>query len=277
MATINVLLVRWEGGWVDMPHTSATGRRREATLAIGNIKAPLEAFAAARGVLDQMNATSERVIAGIHPIDENQTPYVQWRPVPNVHLSFPNWDGTPTAQKLVAVTVSQDDASSIINYAPELKDPVTDQTERLQRWMKRMSNGAVGGRSRIASPERPIVQPFERTGKPTATFSQTSMNTDGTLQQIAVGYSPHIRAESSGELREWFVSITDAGSTPTRSQLILNGVIVADVTIPSGEKTASATISGETITPNVDVLQARIVTAGVGATGWVGQARVDGL
>jgi hypothetical protein len=277
MPVINALLVRWEGGWVDMPYAEATGRRREATLSIGNIKAPFQAISVARDTLNQMNSNSERVIAGIHPIDENQTPYVQWRPTPNVHLSFPNWDGTSTPQKLVAITVSQDDESAVIMYAPELKDAFTDYAERIQRWLKRMSNGAVGGSSRIASPERPIIQPHPRTNKPTATFSQATADSSGILQQIVAGDSPVLPAESRGELREWYITVTTAGSTPTRAQLLRNGAVLADVTIPAGETEASVVVSDILITPNLDRLQARIVTAGVGATGFGGQARVDGI
>lgn len=276
MGSASVLLVRWALGWIDVnPTTPIPGRRREATLSLGNVAAVNEAISAGHRLLDVVGGTRESISIGILPRTGTNSPYVGWRVEPNTFITAPGWSA-PAAQKVASVTVTQDDDGELL-YELDLIDRVTDFEARIQRWLKRMSNGAVGGQTAQASPERPQWEPTVGTRKPTATFMQGGVDADGALLPVFVGRGPDLPAETRGELREWYISVTTAGSSPTTAQLLLNGAVVATATIPAGGLDARASISGNPITPNLSRLACQVSYAGIGATGFGGQARVDGI
>lgn len=276
MGSASNLLVRWSLGWIDVnPPAPISGRRREATLSLGNVPSVNEAISAGRRLLDVVGGVRETIAIGILPQSDATTPYQGWRPFPNTFITAPGWSG-PAAQKVASVTVTQDDDGELL-YEMDLIDRVADNEARIQRWLKRMSNGAVGGQTAQASPERPKWQPVHPSRKPTATFMQSGVDESGALLPVFAGRGPDLPAEAKGELREWYVWLTTAGSSPTVAQLLLNGSVVASATIPAGETDARATINGTTITPNLSRLSCQISYAGTGATGFGGQARVDAI
>lgn len=276
MGSASVLLVRWSMGWIDVyPTTPIAGRRREATLSLGNVAAVGEAINAGQSLLNVVGGARETVALGILPRSDATTPYQGWKPMPNTFVTTPGWSGT-AAQKVASVTVTQDDDGEL-DYELDLIDRVADNEARLQRWLKRMSNGAIGGQTAQASPERPQWEPITPTRKPTATFIQGGVDDTGALLPVFVGQGPDLPAEVRGELREWYIWLTTAGSTVTTAQLLLNGVVVASATIPAGELDARTSISGSPITPNHSRLACRVTSAGVNATGFGGQARVDAI
>lgn len=278
MASATILLVRWAEGWLDVPSPTATGRRKEATLAAGNIKSVSETVDAARQVLDHLQGPQESIVAGIEPYDDEALqPYVGWRPLPNTFITVPGWDGTPDAQKVAAMTVRQDNSSGNVTYTPELIDQYADREARQQRWLKRMSAGAIGGATAQSSPEKPQWNPKIPQRKPTAVFTQGNVDEDGNPGPVFVARTPDLPAEVLGELREWFTYVTTAGSTATISDLILDGVVVGTAVIPPGELDGWARLSGLPITPNRSRLACQVTQAGFGATGFGGQARVDAI
>lgn len=276
MGSASTLLIRWSDGWIDVnPSAPISGRRREATLALGNVESITEAMNAGRRLLDVIGGVRETISVGIIPREEETTPYQGWTPRPNTFVSVPGWSDT-SAQKVSAVTVTQDDDGEV-TYELELVDRMADNEARIQRWLKRMSNGAIGGQSAQASPERPKSELLRPGRKPAATFSQASTDINGDLLDITVGYGPKLPSDIRGEIREWFVSLTVPGSSSTVTQLLLNDVVIATATIPAGEFTAKDPIRGVPVNPDFDMLQPRIVTAGTGAKGFTGQARAEGL
>lgn len=276
MGTASVLLVRWALGWIDVyPTTPIPGRRREATLSLGNVSSVSETISAGQRFLEVIGGARESIALGIEPREDATTPYQGWRPLPNTFITAPGWSG-PGAQKVASVTVNQDDDGEL-SYELDLIDRVSDNEARLQRWLKRMDNGAVGGQSAQASPERPTWEPTVPTRKPTATFAQGGVDDTGALLPVFAGQGPDLPAEASGELREWYIWLTTAGSTATTAQLLHNSVVVATATIPAGELDARVSIHGVPITPNLSRLACRVTSAGSGATGFGGQARVDAI
>jgi hypothetical protein len=274
MGTASTLLVRWSLGWIDVyPTTPVSGRRREATLSLGNVGAINEAITAGQRLLEVVGGVRETVALGVIPRTDSTTPYQGWRPAPNTFITAPGWSG-PAAQKVASVTVTQDDDGELL-YEFDLIDRVTDNEARIQRWLKRMSNGTVGGQSAQASPERPKWSPKPVGRKPTATFMQGGVDDTGALLPVFAGRGPDLPAETRGELREWYIWLTNPGSGATNADLLLDGNVVASATIPAGEFDGRATISGKPIYPNLSRLACRVNYAGSGATGFGGQARVD--
>lgn len=276
MGTASVLLVRWALGWIDVyPTSPVSGRRREATLSLGNVSSVSETISAGQRLLEVIGGARESIALGIEPRSDTTTPYQGWRPLPNTFITAPGWSG-PGAQKVASVTVNQDDDGEL-SYELDLIDRVADNEARLQRWLKRMDNGAIGGQSAQASPERPTWDPMPPTRRPTATFIQGGVDNTGALLPVFAGQGPDLPAETSGELREWYIWVTTPGTTPTAAHLLLNGVRVATAVIQVGELDGRATISGAPITPNLSRLACQVVYAGTGATGFGGQARVDAV
>lgn len=276
MGSASVLLVRWSLGWVDVnPTTPISGRRREATLSLGNVTAINEVINAGQRLLEAVGGVRESIAIGVLPRSDSTTPYQGWRPLPNTFITAPGWSGS-SLQKVASVTTSQDDEGEL-SYELDLIDRVANNEARIQRWLKRMSNGTVGGQSAQASPERPKWSPKVPTRKPTATFMQGGVDDTGALLPVFSGRGPDLPAEAHGELREWYIWLTKAGSTATTADLLLNNIVVATATIPAGEIEGRATISGEPIYPNLSRLACQVSYAGTDAAGFGGQARVDAI
>lgn len=272
-----MLLVRWAEGWIDVHALPPpAGRRREASLNIGNVATVTETIAGARRVLADLAGVTERYDVDLQPQTDASTPYIGWRPRPGAYVTVPGWDGTPAAQRVAAMTVTQD-VDGNVTFAPELVDIHTDFAARTQRWLKRMANGSVGGRAEQASPERPPWRPSTPRRQPTVTFTLHLIDVLGTLIQIVPCTSGPMRPDTRGEVREWFCELAAAGSTSTTAELLVNGGVVASCTIPAGALSAFVRVSNVPLIPNHDVLKSRITAAGAGAKGFTGQARIDAI
>jgi hypothetical protein len=125
-----------------------------------------------------------------------------------------------------------------------------------------MSDGAVFGGARVSSPKSkpdPVTQQIA--ALVVAEFSFDNV-------QLVASYSPRRPAEVSGNLVEIYVEVTTAGSTSTVVEVYLNGgAMTGGITLAAGETEAEYALDIDPIRANIDKLQARIVTAGVGAQG----------
>ena len=147
----NVLLVRWHGGWHEVTSAAsvAVHGRKEGTLGLGAVQSIPEVERVARQQLEVNADPRTEITAAVEPVDATDTPYVGFRPGDTV--TVPTVDGGTTTERVVAMTVSQDE-NGTLTFAPELRDVLLEERERFAVALKKMANGTLSGTSPVASP-----------------------------------------------------------------------------------------------------------------------------
>jgi hypothetical protein len=153
---INALLVRYAGGWHEVtdPAAITTHGRREALLGVGALPSTPEVERVARQQLAHNAAPKVAIAAGYQPRTADELPYLSWAVGDTVTL--PGMDGTPRAERVVALTVSEDDDGRV-TFAPELADVAMSAIARWEQALKKMADGTLGGTSRVAQPASTIA------------------------------------------------------------------------------------------------------------------------
>lgn len=147
----NALLVRWAGGWSEVRDDTAiaAGGRREALLGLGAVHGRDEMDRMARAQLDTYAQARTEVACDLVPVDETDTPYLAFGVGDTV--TVPTVDGGTTQDRIVALTVTEDD-DGVISFAPEINDVVLRRPERQSQALKKMVDGTMAGDSRVATP-----------------------------------------------------------------------------------------------------------------------------
>jgi hypothetical protein len=141
---VNTLLVRWVGGWAQIGSGG-----REATLGLGAEQSMAEVVRVAQAQLDAINHPRTAVAVEPIPVDTADMPWLGYRI--GDYVSALDWNGTPTAQRVLAMTGALDD-NGRLTYSVELQDRVLGERERVEQSMKKMTNGTLRGASKVATP-----------------------------------------------------------------------------------------------------------------------------
>lgn len=154
MPVVNSLLVRWFGGYIELvnPTSSAARGRKEGLLQLGNISTLDEATRIGEGFL-ALNA-DPRVATnlGVEPAGGGDEPFVDFSVGDTI--TAPDEDGTASEQRVVSLTVSEDDNGEV-TYATELKETLLVQEEQFNRQLKLLLAGTMKGAAKNASPIMP--------------------------------------------------------------------------------------------------------------------------
>lgn len=139
----NVLLTRWVGGWAEFLDAGSitTNGRREATLSLGAVQSYEESQRIANEQLRIYANTRSQITADIEPASDADTPYLSY--AVGDTITVPDEAGTPTAERVVAITVAEDEDGRI-TYAPELNDLILEAQERLTDRIRKLSTGTAG-------------------------------------------------------------------------------------------------------------------------------------
>jgi hypothetical protein len=148
----NALLVRWHFGWAErVDATSVSAHTRtEMTLGIGAARSLVEVYRIADGQLNVYRNPREQIDAGIQPVDDTDTPYLAYRVGDTV--TVPDSTGASAAERVLSITVSEDDETGRATFNPTFKDVILGQQERFGQAIKKMVNGTVRGDSKVAQP-----------------------------------------------------------------------------------------------------------------------------
>lgn len=150
----NALLVRWgddPGGWFMLDDSPTL--RIEGTLGLGHIKTKAEASYQATGELDRFTAGQVEVSVGLDPSGAGDVPFTDWAIGDVVAVDAVEY-------RVVSLTVAPDPGRpGRLVYVPQLGDVVESSEKRLARASKKMTNGTLGGASRIATPLSAIHKP----------------------------------------------------------------------------------------------------------------------
>jgi hypothetical protein len=116
---INALLVRWSNGWHEIAVAPGAGGRCEAMLGLGAV-----------------------------------LPYLSYG-VGDV-ITVPAMAGGTAQERLISLTVNEDD-DGMVTFAPEMKDVLLSRAEKFDQAIKKMSDGTLGGTSKVAQPASTIT------------------------------------------------------------------------------------------------------------------------
>lgn len=151
MGLVNALLVRYAAGyeWVEDDDSIDTYGRREGYLTLGSIESSAEATRIARAILVDKASPATSITAGLEPASSADEPYVAFEV--GDYVNAPDEFGEPTSLRVVGLTVGED-AEGNPTFTPELDSLADVREQQLNRWLKRMSNGTLGGSVESASP-----------------------------------------------------------------------------------------------------------------------------
>lgn len=159
MALVNVLLVRWQGGWIETENavSIAAHGRRESFITVGAITVREEADRIGDGLLALIGDPRVATTLGIEPSGAGDEPYVDFDLGDTI--TAPDENGGTSVQRVVSMTVAEDDNGEV-TYANELKATALIQEENFNRWLKLLLSGALRGNARNVSPVPPATQTF---------------------------------------------------------------------------------------------------------------------
>lgn len=145
---VNVLLVRWVGGW-DVVEGPGGALRREATLGLGAQQSLDEARRIASAQLDAMANTRDEIAAQAHPMGLADTPWLGYRT--GDYIVVDGFTGDRTDERVISMGGAVDDNGQV-TYSVELKDRILGERERTEQALKKMVNGTLRGASKVATP-----------------------------------------------------------------------------------------------------------------------------
>ncbi len=272
-ARMNRALVRYAGGdfiHEDTASLAAHGQIGEY-LELGAIKGEAEAARIADQLMDNRAEPSYSTSATLKPHNTAATPYDGgWEVADTIGCPDENGDNEPMRVRSIAM---REDGDGNVTWTIALRDEHLELEERHDRWLRRMSDGANFGGSRVASPAGSVPPAAQRvTQIKVAEFSYDN-------SQLVTSVSPRRPAEASGNMVEVFGELTAAGSTTT-TVLVKHRNGTTGVTSTLATLTFNADNFEEevplTIVPvkaNIDKLWVEITAAGTGAEGLAVQVR----
>lgn len=267
MAVSNALLVRWRDGyhWVEDAASIDTWGRKEGFLSLGSVASVDEAVRIAQAVLETTSAPQVSLTANVEPTGINDSPYVDFSVGDMV--TAPDMDEALTEFRVVSLSVTEDEEGNP-KFTPELGTHNDDRERIVQRWLKRMSNGTLGGSVESAAPILPLPPEALRPAPDDITpFSFGGLLFPATSSPYSPATPVRVVSVTS--------SLTTAGTSTTTYRVLRSGVIVATITLASGvtKQTDPLLI---TVYPT-DSLVVDLITPGTGAAGLSVQMHRAGL
>ena len=153
------------------------------------------------------------------------------------------------------MTVTEDEAGVPI-FVPELRDVLEERGDAVQRWLTRMTDGALGGRTASASP-MPAQLP-EPPGPPMIELPPFSLAGALTVSESGRYYPPRLL-----RLVRLQAALKTAGSTSTTIVVKRDGTVVATLVIAAGDTLAGMELS--VAVPTTSYVTMGVTVVGTGA------------
>lgn len=273
MALQNSLLVRYAEGYhvVEDAASIAAQGRHEGYLELGSAQSVDEVERIAGAILARSAVPAVATTAAVEPVGPADTPYTafdvgDW-------ITAPDETATPTLFRVFSIAYTEDDEGNPI-FAPELRSAADEAEVRFARWLKRMSNGALGGSTESASVASPApgFTPRRAGWNVIPTFSQS-----GDVELTDPGDAGKGFAQKSGRVVAVFCSLTAPSLTTSTilrvrkngSDLLGPPVGYHELEIPPGWLTVYDPAYFDFDGPNADYFDVAVTQAGDGATGLV--------
>lgn len=261
MAITNALLLRWANGYhevVDQPSIDVNGRK-EGFLQLGNVQSAEAAEVIAVALFEYL--ASEQVVTtlAILPTGSGDEPYGDF--LKGDWITAPAYEGGTASQRVLGLTTAEDEDGNPV-HVPELRGFSESEQDRIQRWLKRLANGALGGVSNAPAPSQsgigvPQLVPVRWSELPPFSYP-------GPLATDESGFYYPVAATRIIRLG---ASLRVAGTTATVVELWINGVQETTLSVGGDGLGVSAR---DYTTVEVDIttgsaVQVRLTTAGTGA------------
>lgn len=149
---VTALLVRWANGWHDVTDDVAVGvhGRKEAMLSLGGAQSIAQAEQIAKSQLEIFADPRTEIGCDIAPNGDHDEPYVDF--VAGDFIICPDVPGRgATRNQVQAITVTMDDDGHV-TCALDVRDILLDDRERFDEAISKMTNGTLGGESKVAQP-----------------------------------------------------------------------------------------------------------------------------
>lgn len=259
MPLTNALLLRWADGytWTTDSGSITTYSRREGYLAVA-ASSKDEALRIAAAVLADTKDPAVAVTAVLEPTGTGDNPYADF--AVGDYITAPDPAGAATSQRVMGLAVSEDGNGDNI-IVPELTSLREIQEQAVQRWLKRMANGTLGGTSASSTPPRVTPPTLAKPPTEPITFSMPGA--------VVLDTSGRYYPTTSVKALYFKVSLKTTGTTTTTVVLKKNGTTVATVSLASGVQENSVAVS-TTWTPD-DYATVQTTAAGTGALGLTAQ------
>lgn len=274
---VDEFIIRYGGGQLLHTRDAAVIAHglRSRYLELGVVDTASEAIDIADELMDILANESVSTFSVLDPHEDENYPVTDRRR----YLSFPyvgyrvadritglDKNADPELQRIRAITMRMDGDGNI-TWPTELRDPIIDQLERHETWLRRMDDGAMVGGARVSSPAG-TPQPVE--AQITALIVH-EFSTDNV--QLVAGISGKRPAQSTGNGVEIFGKLTTVGGTPTTAEVYMNGNPVGGLIFLAGEDEDETPLNILPIRANVDSFQVAILEPGFGAKGLNVQVR----
>lgn len=141
----NQLLVQYQGGWRLVDEAGADDVRRCEPLGLGSYRNPVMVDTIGVQELSRYKREREQIVAGVYPHTLIHEADIGDR------VTVPRFDGSTASERIVGWSIDED-RDGVVTVAPELKDVLLGIEERFDETLKKMSNGTLGGTSRVAQP-----------------------------------------------------------------------------------------------------------------------------
>lgn len=154
MALVTALLCRYSLGYrwtTDAAGIAAYGRR-EGYLELGAVTSATEVDRVASAIFSTRATPHMAVSASLEPVDDTDTPYSAF--TIGDYVTLPDVDGSPVSMRVVAFTVTEDTEGNPF-FTPEFGSLRDEREREIERSIKRLSNGTLGGTVESATPATP--------------------------------------------------------------------------------------------------------------------------
>lgn len=261
MGIVNALLVRWADGYHEVIQQDSIDEhgRKEGFLQLGALQSTEEVETVCASLFDYMANPQISTVLAVDPTGNGDTPGIHF--VKGDYITAPAEEGGTASQRVRSLTTTEDDNGNPI-FVPELRSAVEEEVERLNRWLKRLANGALGGSTNTPSPAptgggSPGIEPVRFEELPPFSYPGP----------VDLDISGHYRPITGTRIVRWSASLRVAGTTSTTVALIINGTTQDTITLGGGG-TGVSDYEAESFEIDVStgtVIQVQVTSAGTAA------------
>jgi len=261
VALVNALLVRWAGGYHEVTDAAsiAQHKRKEGFLQLGAVQSVEQVETICEALFAYMAQVQVATTMAVHPTGSGDVPGQDWDE--GDWITAPAAEGGTASQRVLALTTSADEEGNPV-FVPELRGVREQESDEINRWLKRLANGALGGVTNTASPATSSRGSGQFTPMVWGQFPPFSYP-----GPLAADTSGIVYPISSTRIVRWQASMRVSGTSETTVRLLVDGATVDTITF-GGNGTGQSDFAYSSVAVDVttgSAVQVQLVTPGTDA------------